>query len=99
MGDIIEHWHRHTEAGPAPQGGEVYAHHRDIPVPALDQGLSQKVDVVGGPASPAGLGDEKGDFMGIVFSAVEGIHHLPDDQQGGITGVVVDVFQTLLGNP
>ena len=51
------------------------------------------MDVVGGPAAAAGLGDEQGDFMGVIAAVLNGVDHLPDDQQGGVAGVVVDVFQ------
>ena len=34
--------------------------------------------------------------MGIIAPVLNGVHKLPDDQQGGITGVVVDIFQALV---
>ena len=64
----------------------------DIVQPRLFQGLAEHVDVVGGPAAPAGLGDEQGHFMGVIASVLNGVDHLADDQQCGIAGVVVYVF-------
>ena len=57
------------------------------------------MDVVGGPAAAAGLGDEQSHLMGVVAAVLHGIDQLADDQQGGIAGVVVDIFQPLVHNP
>ena len=64
----------------------------DIVQPRLFQSFAEHVDVVGGPAAPAGLGDEQGHFMGVIASVLNGVDHLADDQQCGIAGVVVYVF-------
>ena len=69
---------------------------RDIVHSRLFQRLTQQIDVVGGPAAAAGLGDEQGDFVGVIAAVLDGVHKLADDQQGGVAGVVVDVFQTLV---
>ena len=50
----------HGEAGVLLQSGEVQAHHRNLAVACLHQGLAQQVDVVGGPAAAASLGDNQG---------------------------------------
>ena len=54
------------------------------------------MDVVGGTAAAAGLGDEQGRVIQVILAAVQGIQKLADDQQGRIAGVVVDVFQAQL---
>ena len=64
--------------------------------PRLGQGLAQQVDVVGGPAAAAGLGDEQGHLVGVVAPVLDGVHELADDQQGGVAGVVMDIFQALV---
>ena len=54
------------------------------------------MNVVGGAAAAAGLGDEQGGVVQIILAAVQRIQKLTDDQQGRIAGVVVDVFQAQL---
>ena len=67
--------------------------HGDILVARLFQGLAQQGDVVGGPAAAAGLELDHGHLVGIVFSRLQRLHQLADDQNGGITGVVVNIAQ------
>ena len=43
--------------------------------------------------SAAGLGDEQGDLVRVVAAVLDRVHKLADHQQGGIAGVVVDIFQ------
>ena len=62
----------------------------------LDQCLAQQMNVVGGAAAAAGLGDEQGGVVQIILAAVQCVQKLTDDQQGRIAGVVVDVFQAQL---
>ena len=50
------------------------------------------MDIVGSPAATAGLGNDQGNLVGIVFSGLDGVDELSDDQNGGVTGVIVDVF-------
>ena len=75
---------------------EGHGDHGHIVHPRLGQGLAQQVDVVAGPAAAAGLGDEQGHLMGVIAPVLNGIHKLADDQQGGVAGVVVDIFQPLV---
>ena len=70
--------------------------HGDIVHPRLGQGLPQQMDIVAGPAAAAGLGDEQGHLVGVIAPVLNGIHKLADDQQGGVAGVVVDIFQPLV---
>ena len=54
------------------------------------------MDVVGGTAAAARLGDEQGRVLEVVLAAVQRIEELADDQQCRIAGVVVDIFQAQL---
>ena len=67
-------------------------------VARLDEGLAQQVDVVGGAAAAAGLGDEQGGVLQVVFAAVQSVQKLADDQQRRVAGVVVDILQAQLGH-
>ena len=58
--------------------------------------FAEKMNIVAGPAAAAGLGDKQGDLVGVVAPVLDGVHELPDDQQSGVAGVVVDIFQTLV---
>ena len=84
------------EAGVFLQPGQVYGDDGDEGQPRLFQRLAQQVDVVGRPAAAPGLGDEQGHLVGVVAPVLDGVDELADDQQGGVTGVVVDVFQALV---
>ena len=80
------------EAGVLLQAGEVDRHHGDELQPRLLEGLAQQVDVVGGTAAAARLGDEEGHLVYVVPPALDGVDELADDQKGGVAGVVVDVL-------
>ena len=86
----------HLEAAVLLEAREVEAGHRDIGVACLDQRLAEQMDVVGGTAAAARLGDEQGRMLEVIFAAVQRIEELADDQQRRIAGVVVDVFQAQL---
>ena len=80
------------EAGVLLQAGEVHRHHGHKLQSGFFQRLAQQVDVVGRPAAAARLRDEQSHLMYVVLAALHGVNELPDHQQRGITGVVVDVF-------
>ena len=80
------------EAGVLLQAGQVHRDHRHELQPGLHQGLAEQVDIVGGPAAAAGLRDQQGHLMYVVLAALDGVDELPDHQQGGVAGVVVDIF-------
>ena len=88
----------HGQAVALLQAGEVQAQHGDIAVARLFQCLAQQEDVVGGPAAAAGLGDDEGSVVQVIFAGLQGIQKLADDQQGGIAGVVMDIFQAQLAD-
>ena len=56
----------------------------------------KQMDVVGRAAAAAGLGDQQSHLMQVVLAAFHRVDELADDQQGGITGVVMDVFEALV---
>ena len=78
------------------QTGQIHRDHRHKGQVRLFQRLAQQVDVVGGPAAAAGLGDEQGHLVGVIAAVLDGVDQLSDDQQGGVAGVVVDIFQPLV---
>ena len=66
---------------------------RHMAQPRLLQGLAQQVDVVGGPAAAAGLGDDEGGVVQVVLPGAQGVQELADNKQRRVAGVVVDIFQ------
>ena len=86
----------HLEAAVLLETREVQAGHRDVRIACLDQRLAEQVDVVGGTAAAARLGDEQGRVLEVVLAAVQRVEELADDQQCRIAGVVVDIFQAQL---
>ncbi len=87
------------EAGVLLQAGQVDGHHGDVGHVRLLQGLAQQVDVVGGPAAAARLGDEQAHLVGVISPVLHRVDELTDDQQGGVAGVVVDVLEPLIHDP
>ena len=61
----------HLEAAVLFQTGKVQACHRDLRVTGLDQRLAQQMDVIGGAAAAAGLGDQQGSVLQIILAAVQ----------------------------
>ncbi|MPM86649.1 hypothetical protein SDC9_133739 [bioreactor metagenome] len=53
------------------------------------------MNIVGRAAAPAGLCDDESRVVQIVFSGIQRVQKLTDDQQRRIAGVVVDVFQSV----
>ena len=80
------------------QTRKVQRGHRNLGVTGLHQRLAQQMDVVGGPAAAARLGDEQRGVIHVVAPGLQGVDKLPDHQQRGVAGVVVDVFQPQLGH-
>ena len=86
----------HLEAAVLFQTGKVQACHRDLRISSLDQRLAQQMDVVGGTAAAAGLGDQQGGVLQIILAAVQRIQKLADDQQRRVAGIVMDILQPQL---
>ena len=89
-----QHGHCHFEARVGLHAVQVDGDHRHLRHPCLFQSPADKSDIVGGTAAAAGLGHEDGGLVQVVFSGQQGVHDLTDDDQGGVAGIVVDVFQT-----
>ena len=84
------------EAGIFLQTGQIHRDHRHKGKVRFFQRLAQQVDVVGGPAAAPGLGDEQGHLVGVIAAVLDGVDQLSDDQQGGVAGVVVDIFEPFI---
>ncbi|MPM33586.1 hypothetical protein SDC9_80163 [bioreactor metagenome] len=89
---LADHGNAELEARIFLEPREIHRHHGDKAQIGLLKGLSEQVDIVRGPASAAGLGDEQADLVGIVASVLDRVDELADDQQGGVAGVVMDVL-------
>ena len=94
--DLAQQRQGQRQAAAFLQAGEVQRCYGDIAVPSLDQRLAQQLDVVGGTAAAARLGDKQGGMLQVILAAVQRVQKLADDQQGRVAGVVVDVLQALL---
>ena len=98
VGDLHEHGLGQLEAGVALKAGKVQRNNRNEAVAVLFERLAKQVDIVGCPAAAAGLRQDERDLMHIVPAGLDGVHQLTDDEQCGVTGVVMYVAQALLGN-
>ena len=65
-------------------------------IPGFFQSTADKSDIVGRTAAASGLGDNHCQMVCIIFSGENRVHDLPDDHQGWIAGVVVDIFQSYI---
>ena len=88
----------HLEAAVLLEAREVQAGHRDLRVTGLDQCLAQQMDVVGGTAAAARLGNEQRGMVQIILAGVQRVNKLTDDQQRRVAGIVVNIFQAKLGD-
>ena len=86
----------HLEAGVLLKAREVQAGHGNVAVACPVQRLAQQMDVVGGAAAAAGLGDEQGGVIQVILAALQSVQKLADDQQGRVAGVVVHILQAQL---
>lgn len=69
---------------------------RDVGVAGFGECFSDKGDVIGGAASAAGLRDEDGGFVRVVFARFERVNDLARGEDGWEAGVVVDVLETFV---
>ena len=53
-----------------------------------------KADVVGSPASAACLAHEHSGALQVVFARQKGLHHLADDDEGWVAGIVVHILES-----
>ena len=70
-----------------------------MPHSRLLQRLAQQMDVVGRPAPAPGLEEDEGHPVRVVPAALEGVDELADHQNGGVAGVVMDIFEPRLRDP
>ena len=82
-----------VEAGIALDACQVQGNHGNLLHARLLQGPADEAHVVGGPAAPSGLAHDDGSLLQVVSSRLQGLHDLPHHQQGGVTGVIVHIFQ------
>ena len=80
------------------QAGKVQGDDGNVIHSGSLQAFPQEHDVVGGTAAAACLGDHEGDLVKIVFAREEGVDHLAATEDGGIAHVVLDEFQSRLGD-
>ena len=76
------------------QAGKVQADNRNFFIAGLHQCFSQQVNVIGGTAPAACLGNNQSGVVQIIASGAQGVQKLANDQQGRITGVVMYIFQS-----
>ena len=60
----------------------------------LFQRAAEESHIVGGPAAAACLGHDDGGAAQVIFAAGKLRHHLTDDNEGRVAGVIVDIFQS-----
>ena len=58
--------------------------------------LPDKSYIVCRPAAAPCLGNQKSRFVKVVFSRFQRLHKLTYDNDGRITGVVIDIFETVI---
>ena len=75
------------------QSPKADGNHRHLVHMQIMQCFAQKPDVVRGTASPAGLKINQRRVVKINVCLRQCIKHLTDGANGGITHVVVDIFQ------
>ena len=71
---------------------QVQGYYRNLLLSSLGQSPADEGDVVGGTAAAAGLGDDNGQLICVVFTGKDSSHNLPYHHQRGVAGVVVDIF-------
>jgi hypothetical protein len=56
------------------------------------------MDVVGGPATPSSLCDDQSDLVRVIFSRLNSVDQLANDQNSGVTGIIVNIFLPCVNN-
>ena len=62
------------------------------------QRLAQQINVVGGTAATAGLGQQQRNMVQVILAAFNGVQQLTNGQQSRVAGVIMHVLQALLGH-
>ena len=84
------------EAGIALDTRQVQGDDRDLLHVCLLQGTADEADIVRRTASATGLAHDNGGLVQVIFAGQQSFHDLSDYQQGGIAGIVVNIFQTYI---
>ena len=80
------------------QSGEVQGNDRDITHAIFNQCFAQQMNIIGGTAAAAGLGNHNSNLMQVIFARFQRVNKLADNQQCRITGVIMYIFQTTFCN-
>ena len=56
------------------------------------------MDIVGGSAAAACLGNKQSGFIEIIFSRLQSVNKLSDYKLSRIANIIVDIFQTCVNN-
>ena len=80
------------------QSGEVQGNDRDITHAIFNQCFAQQMNIIGGTAAAAGLGNHNSNLMQVIFARFQRVNKLADNQQCRITGVIMYIFQAALRN-
>ena len=84
------------EAGIALDTRQVQGDDRDLLHVCFLQGTADEADIVRRTASATGLAHDNGGLVQVIFAGQQSFHDLSDYKQGGIAGIVVNVFQTYI---
>ena len=96
--DLMQHRQRKMPPRVLFDCNKTHRNDGDISEACLFERFAQKRYVIGGTASSACLKQHKCNLVRIVFSAFQRVQKLSDNQNGGIAGVIVDIFQTRFGD-
>ncbi len=64
----------------------------------FSQSFTQQGNIVGSAAAAPGLEINQSSFVRIIFSGQQGIKELTDNQNGRVTGIVMDIAQSQLSD-
>ncbi len=65
---------------------------------SLGKSTADESDIVGSAAAAPGLEINQSSFVRIIFSGQQGIKELTDNQNGRVTGIVMDIAQSQLSD-
>ena len=80
------------EAGIALDARQVQGNDGNLFHIGFFQGTADEAYVIGGTAAASCLGHDDGGSVQIVFSRLQGLHNLTDDQEGRVAGIIVDIL-------
>ncbi len=96
IGHAGKHLAQKRERDPEPRGIiqplQVQGNHRHLSHARIPQCLAQQRHIIGSPAAAAGLRQDQGCMVRIVFPGFQGRNHLADGEQSRITSVIVHIL-------